>query len=804
VAFGSPVGGSPLYLNQGYGFGIFAGNISANYTNTLRIQVYYRSNSALAGTISLPVPNPAISNQLANLVTNGFSQTFNQFGLQTVLLDTPGTRWGLMFTRTYILTHTAISSVATNYYFEIEEQGATPTFQPMVLNQSGTQDWSRLYVLEFNQQPANLATFINQPHFDGIPLPPFYQGKSLAELTNVVPVLSNLSYLNPSNYLTIDGSPELRRHPILDQFVKNMGNDPLALANYVINEIGLVDAIDYDTNYNSLPAINLGGVNRGAVATFQEGQGSPVEQCALLIYLLRQAGVPATYIYPTNGGLQMLNSQVSQMLRMQLNGAVNSLGQTNVPQLIALNYPWVAAYIGTNWVQIFPWIKDTEITEGFNFYDYMPTNYNSGFKWLTAFINSDTNIFSLSSSDQPLDLLPAFIQHNLDLNHYGLSVDDMGVQCVNRRHLYSQWSDFPEPFALSGTPLVIESLKTNMNLFNTLEIQVYSQANPTRLIDTTAIPIAELDNRKLLLKFEQIGTNNLHSMILSLEGYSPNVTNTWSFSTRADPTWALVSSNQLDTTDDNIIFQTTHTREHFLPGNYVAPGNFTTTNLWGYIYFEQGAQNGQSYVWTDTFRKGDLVAFCFDLGNVTSKMLNVYAQELWQFNQTANTNQPSTINPDIYEGTPAYLLGMSYFNYVDQFNALNSSLHKVQFVSQYQQGYGLLRPQRDSSGNLINGGQINLITPAVHMPNNGFAAIFNASLHPDSSQDYTSAQINWWMQRAVQDSAAEHGTLRSFYQTNAISTIKLLQQVGTNMVTLTADNYLAAGQVSYNGVQPKQ
>ena len=109
-------------------------------------------------------------------------------------------------------------------------------------------------------------------------------------------------------------------------------------------------------------------------------------------------------------------------------------------------------------------------------------------------------------------------------------------------------------------------------------------------------------------------------------------------------------------------------------------------------------------------------------------MLNVYAQELWQFNQTANTNQPSTIDPDIYEGTPAYLLGMSYFNYVDRFEDLNSRLHKMQLVSQYEQGYGLLRPQRDSSGNLINGGQINLITPAVHMPNNGFAAVFNA--HP--------------------------------------------------------------------------
>jgi RHS repeat-associated protein len=801
VAFGSPVGGSPMYLNQSYGFGIHAGDATINYSNALRIQVYYRSNSALAGTISMPIPNPANSNQLANLVTNGFSQTFTQFGLQTVWLTIPGQRWGVLFSDTYTLTHTAMSPTVTNYYFVVEQMGNAAAAQPMVLNQSGAQDWSRLYAMEFSQMPANFATFINQPHFAEQPLPPAYAGATLQELTNVFPTLPNLSYLTPSNYLTIDASPELRRHPILDQFVANMGNDPLALANYVQNEIGLVDAIDYDTNYNSLPAVNLGGVNRSAVATFQEGQGSPMEQCALLVYLLRQAGVPATYIFPTNGGLQMLNSQASKLLRVQLQGAVSPLGQTNMPQLIALNYPWVAAYIGTNWVQIFPWIKDTEITEGFNFYDYMPTNYNSGFKWLTAFINNDTNIFSLSSSDQPLVLLPAFIQHNLDLNHYGLSVDDMGVQCLNRRHLYSQWSQFPEPFALSGTPLAVESLKTNMSLFNTLEIQVYSQANPTRLIDTTAIPIAELHNRKLLLKFQQVGTNNLHSMILSLEAYSPKVTNTWAFSTRADPTWALVSSNQLDSTDDNIIFQVTHTREHFLPGNYMASGEYGISNLWGYTYVEQGAQTGQSYVFTDTFRKGDLIAFGFDLGKVTSKMLNVYAQELWQFNQTANTNQPSTINPDIYEGTPVYLLAMSFFDYYDQFHDLNNQLHKIQLVSQYEQGYGLLRPQRDSSGNLINGGQINLITPAVHMPDNGFAAIFNGSLHPDSGQDFLSAYLNWWAQDAVQGSAAEHGTLRSFYQTNAISTVKLLQQVAPNMVVLNADNYLAAGQVSYNGVQ---
>ena len=655
--------------------------------------------------------------------------------------------------------------------------------------------------MEFSPYPNGLSTFINQPHFDGIPMPSIYQGMSLSELTNVQATLPNLSFLTPSNYLTLDASPELRRHPILDQFVKNMGNDPMALANYVINEVGLVDGIDYNTNYTYQTTVNLGGVNRSALDTFQEGQGSPMEQCALLVYLLRQAGVPATYIFPTNSGMQMLSSQMSKLLRVQLTGAVNYNGQTNISTLLNVNYPWVAAYVGTNWVQIFPWMKDTEITEGFNLYDYMPTNYNSGYKWLTHFIANDTNIFSLSSSDQPLVLLPLFIQNSLNQNYPGMSVSDLGMQIVNRRHLYSQWSDFPVPFALSGTPIVVESLKTNLNLFNTLEVQVYSQANPTNLIDTSEMYEADLQNRMLLLKFQQVGTNNVHNMILSLESYSTSYTNVTAFSTNANPCWKLATTNQLVSTDDGIVFQITHRRDKFLPSGFVTSGS-PTINPFNYIYFERGQQSGgQTFQQTDTFRKGDLVAFCFDSGRVSQDMLNVHAQQIWLFNQNANTNQPSTIDPDIYLGETTYLMGMSYFNYRDQFNDWASKLHKITVSSSYEEGYGLLRPKRDGSGNLVNGGNVIPITPALHMPNNGQGTVFNGSTMANSGRDYFSGTLDWWLQLGVQASAAEHGALKSYYQTNALSTIKLLQQVGTNAVILTAGNYVSAGQKSYNGVQ---
>lgn len=810
VAFGDTAGGSPLYLNRNYSFGTGCGYPSS-FSNALRIQVYYRSNSAYAGTISMPIPDPTITNQLTGLVTNGFTQTFTGFGLQTVMKVSPFFDWGLQSGVYFVFTHSA-SSVATNYFYVVEENGkeAKNFFDRsgtnyLVLNQSGMADWSRLYVMEFSPFPSGISTFIDQPHFDGIPLPPAYQGKTLQELTNVVATLPDLSFLTPSNYLALDDSPELRRHPILDQFVSDMGNDPLALANYVINEIGTCDAVDYNTNYSSQAVINLGGIDRSALDTFQEGEGSPMEQCALLVYLLRQSGVPAAYVFPTNNGLQMLNSQVSKLLHVQLQGAVNELGQTNIPRLISVNYPWVAAYIGTNWVQIFPWLKDTEITEGFDLYDYMPTNYNSGYKWLTHFIAADTNIFSLSStSDQPLDLLPLFIQNNLNQNYPGMSVSDLGLKITNRRHLYSQWSDLPKPFALSGTPTVIESFGTNSSLFNTLEIKVYSEANPTRAIDTTEMRIADLHNRMLLLKFQEVGGfgSDIHNMILSLESYSTNYTNVAAFSTNANPCWKLVTTNQLDSTDDRIVFQVTHRRLRFLPQGFTFPTDSTATNLFSYNYFEVNQQSGggQTFQMIDHFRKGDLITFCFNLGEVSQKMLDVHAQEIWRYNQNVNTNNPSTLDPDIYLGETTYLMGMSYFNYVDKFIDLDNQLHKVSLVSWYQQGYGLLRPLRNASGGLWNNDVFPII-PAVHMPYNGLSTLFNASARPDSGRDAYSTSLDWFLQLGVQGSAAEHGTLQSYYVDHAISTVKLLQQFPTNTVAMNAGNYLAAGQVLYNGVK---
>ena len=50
----------------------------------------------------------------------------------------------------------------------------------------------------------------------------------------------------------------------------------------------------------------------------------------------------------------------------------------------------MAAYIGTNWVHIFPWLKDYSIVEGLDLYDYMPTNYSSAYGWVKDYIYGNT------------------------------------------------------------------------------------------------------------------------------------------------------------------------------------------------------------------------------------------------------------------------------------------------------------------------------------------------------------------------------------------------------------------------------
>jgi YD repeat-containing protein len=825
AAFGSRVGGSPLYYGQSYRFGIYAGDPSPaytnanSYTNALRINVYQQGSMAFVGTTTIPIPNPAWTNDWTAYLTNGFTKTVSNFGLTTILsFDQNGQdSWDVPTGANdlaYHLIHTA-SQTATNYVYEVELAGGVSSGW-MVTDSNGARSWSRLYTMEFESRPPWRSIVVTQPNFQGVPMPSSYLGMSPDELATNSPSVTNAVNLvgNPTNYLTLDQSPELRRHPILDQFVANMGNDPILLANYVVNEIGLCDAVDYNDNGSiSDISVNEGGVERGALGVFLEKQGSPIEQCALLVYLLRQAGVPAVYEFPPNDGLLMVDSRLSTLLRMQVRGAVDNAGflwTTN--KLIPVNYPWVAAYIGTNWVHIFPWLKDTEVNEGFDINSFLPAPYNTPYTWVRQYLYGATNILSLSHEDDtPSTLYPLWLNQTLNQYLPGMSVDDFGMHFRNRPQYRSRWRDFPTPTYVTNYSVAVDTLSswgiTNVssrltNIFDTVNVTVQSVAHPTTKITSGNLNLAEINDRRFLIRHDAIDANNTR-MVLVLDSFRTNVTRVKDFSTvtqafppNTNAVCSLQASNTLSSSDDQLQVTIVQQRHRALTNNFISPppdfvyldylGTLVTTN-------------------TRFMNKGDFSAICLDFGRVTQDMLNVHAQNIWQMEQDIDLHpaHASNYSPDDYQGSILYLMGMSYFNKLDAFKDFTAPLFKANILSLHASGLAGLVAKRNPDGTLP-GGQVILVQPKVDMFYQELASVAGSSYHlEDGDASYNQAD-SWFQLHITAGSALEHSTINRFFgQSDAISTVKLLrlaQQYNPNgIIELNRYNYISKGTNVYSG-----
>ncbi len=808
VAFGERVGGTPLHLNQNYSFGIYAGD-PVKALQPIVIQVYYRTNLQLAGTINLSAPNFTNSGSWSNYATNGFQITTNAFGLTTTLSDTPDLDWGTISFGAYVLTHSA-SNQATNYYYIVQDDGYPGSqTNAMAVASNGQIAPSLLYSLEFAPRPQWRSVFIDQPHFDGSPLPPFYAGKTLPEILTNTPPVTNAISLTPSTCTNLDASPELRRHPILDQFVADMGNDPVALANYVLNEVDLTDGVDYNDNGNiSEESINQGGVSRGALGVFLEKQGSPTEQCALLIYLFRQAGVPAAYVYPPHNGMKILDARLSRMLKFQVHGGFSEAGQqytTNT--MIAVNYPWVAACIGTNWVNIFPWLKDYEMNEGLDLYDYMPTNYSSAYPWVRDYIYGKTNLLSLAvdGDNTPRVIFPKFLAQTLQQNHPGVSVDDLGVQIANRRHFYPRWQDFPTPTWVTNTSIAVESLTASgitdvspsmTNIFDTLSVEIYSTIDRHKDIQTGDMRLVDLHNRQFYITQTNSATNQI-TLSLILAPYRTNITTQASFGS-SDPSLfsKQVISLNLDQFDDSLNVRFKYNRHRALPFSYPIDDtvSFYHTLADRQIIFER------------PLRKGDIAAICMNYGRVTRDMVNVHSQDLWQMQSAlrANPSLTNSLSSDVYQGALVSACGMQYYKRTSDFNALNENLHKFHNISTWAAGLSKISPRRDVYGDLAGGG-VDPILPNVDMFFYETASVGNGTLRPDSGQTVQTVGQNYSLIAISDLSAEEHQAINDFYQqTNAVSTVRLLQLAqsqGQGIVPLNIVNYVAQGQVVYQGKQ---
>ena len=829
VAFGQTAGGSPLYINQPYRFGLFGGayNENLSQTNIIRILVYSRSallsgatNVAPTNTIYIALPRRDIAADAtawSNYVTNGnrvvvstndltTSVEFNngQNDFATDIMSTWGLGWIYAYpTKVTIdglrLTHMAAS---TNYCYIVEALGqcevGANVFAPMGVTNSTGWAYLPMYALGFDTFPAWRAHFLDNPNFAGTLVPPTYTGRSSLELGGLTATITNNIWItNNAAYTNLDNSPELRRSPVLDQFVSDMHKDPLALANYVINNVNLTDPIAYGETANAVAnSVELGGVNRSALGTYLEGQGSPVEQCALLVYLLRQAGYPATYVWPTNSNLQLLDTTVSRLWQINVHGIVWNSGIPIITNsLIVVNYPWVVANIGTNSYQIFPWLKNTAVTKGLNIYDYMPTNYPNAYAWVKDFALANPSLMALASpNDGVAKFWQSYLTSVINTNKLqpNLSLQSFGVWSVNRPQNYTSWSQLPVPDALynQSQVSVIQTLSDSpttypflTNIFDQVRIEVF-QSNTNlanKLIDSGLWRTCDLHNRKLLLY-----TNVPNSVSLWMSAYRAGITNTGNFTNYLSGTNALlvqVAKGTITSAVTNLPVRITYQKRI---------GTLNNPNIW---YPSQGYYGGTFAPFNCGVR--DVSAIIPSVASVSSPMLQMWAQDYWNLEQkrAVNTNYVPAVTDEA--GDAAMIMCSTFFQKLWSDNVLNQNLHQVRGLSWDSWGVASLTQ--------LSGYQMQ-----VKLNMNWFATfvIGNAMANQDSGDTGLPSLNNYMTMLQALGSSAEYSTIASVWPDQSpVSSIRLIQIAAQNWRTngtaappeLNVDNYTTLGNQTYTG-----
>lgn len=829
VAFGSSAGATPLYPGREYGFGIYGGSWRTNERATLIIKAYERdafTNGATgvgcADVLPVQLPSPCDSADWEAFAANGFRRKLPSFhGLDTEVSVVQGLgeggQWGVWPSNgaPYRLTHRASSD---DHVFGVEMRGFIGEYPDSLMAWDPDAYWywedfatfahaSRLYTLDFEEPPPWRSIFIHEPHFDGEPMPEQYAGKGNDELLYGQSAVTNAVPLTPAAVTNVDNSTELRRHPLLDQFVRDMGNDPIALAGYVQDEIGLTDALAYnDDGSVSEKSINDGGVKRGALAVFQEQQGSPKELCGLLVYLLRQAGVPAAYVFGPEHGVKVPDAVMSRVLRMQLRGAVDYLGQRHdTNSLLSVDYPWVTAYVtnvngsGTNrWVHLFPWLKDTEVQEGRDPYEFLPDEYDSGWKWLRAYMRADTNLLSLDpDNNSPLFLFPQHVEREMAASGSSLAPDSLGVRYRNRRRTRATWDDFARPFWVTNSGLAFRTnLSQVANAFDTVRIQVSNSQNGNK-IDTGEWPMADLHNRRLMVY--QYKSSGDFYFRLAMAPFRPGVGGSSSFGTgnftdmsRAQVRQEKIGGGSAGTTVTIAVDHSTHR-------------GFTNSTANSFL----GVSETRSYGTSAQIRLGDLAAICLNTGRATRRMLDVHAVDFWNEQRRIEDGGGST-TVEAFQGTLAYLMGMGYYEKVGRALDAHQRLHKARVVSFAGDGLAKLDALRLPDGMpAVSDGQVHLIAPSVDMYFNVLAFAGAGLTRMDTGGDPFNAWDDFAIMAIGDVSAQEHEIIGDFFQdAHAISTTRLLQLAQqahmTNaslpgVIELNRTNLIDRGNAVYQG-----
>ena len=57
-----------------------------------------------------------------------------------------------------------------------------------------------------------------------------------------------------------------------------------------------------------------------------------------------------------------------------------------------LLYPWVLFFDGKEWISLFPRLKEMQVQEGHDLYNFMPDEYASADRWISRYLKGDEKI----------------------------------------------------------------------------------------------------------------------------------------------------------------------------------------------------------------------------------------------------------------------------------------------------------------------------------------------------------------------------------------------------------------------------
>lgn len=316
-------------------------------------------------------------------------------------------------------------------------------------------------------------------------MPPPWQLEEVKKPSIHKPIIPN----NLTAFVQTDGDVQIQKdlvsYPILSKFVEEINSDPLVIAQYICNEIELVDP--FQTKLDGV--FRAAGIHRNPLGTFLEKQGTPWEQCALLVHLLRQAGYQAVFV--EGDPFSLPTEFVERLLCTKLPDESETY----------LNYPWVNFYNGEKWISIFPWMKEMIVRQGYDVYGFLPDEYASADRWIERYLCNDENILQYigpDGNDTAGLLFERFVEDIL--RKQGLSLYDVGIHRSIIKKQFNSWDDFPRP-AVHGDTKTTISIEDRIDLNATIQIKIASRDNPHKVVSTSNLRVADLNCKTLAIYF---------------------------------------------------------------------------------------------------------------------------------------------------------------------------------------------------------------------------------------------------------------------------------------------------------------